>query len=71
MAGPITRLQILTGLPAATRAVLLLRFRDDCSRPEIAEKLGLSERQVRRHLIKGYEYLRLFLKDLSEGSSDA
>lgn len=54
---------VLASAPPAMRAVLLLRFRDDCSQKEIAEKLGMTGRQVKRHLIKGYEYMRLSFKD--------
>lgn len=50
--------KVVAALPPATRAVLILRFRDDLSLKEIIERLGMTERQVRRHLIKGYEYLR-------------
>jgi RNA polymerase sigma factor (sigma-70 family) len=57
--------QILAGIPPATRSVLLLRFRDECSRGEIAEKLGMTERQVRRHLVRGYEHLREYVKELN------
>jgi RNA polymerase sigma factor (sigma-70 family) len=50
--------ETLGGFPAATRAVLLLRFRDEYSYKEIADRLSLTERQVRRHLTRGYEQLR-------------
>lgn len=57
--------KVLAHAPPAMRSVLLLRFRDDCSQKEIVEKLGMTDRQVRRHLIKGYEYLRESFKDLN------
>jgi RNA polymerase sigma factor (sigma-70 family) len=41
-----------------TRAVLLLRFRDNRKCTEIARELQLTDRQVRRHLTRGYERLR-------------
>jgi RNA polymerase sigma factor (sigma-70 family) len=50
--------ETLRDFPAVTRAVLLLRFRDEYSYKEIAAKLSLTERQVRRHLTRGYEQLR-------------
>jgi len=50
--------ELLARVSPAMRAVLLLRFRDDYSHKEIAQALGLTLRQVRRHLIRGYEYLR-------------
>jgi RNA polymerase sigma factor (sigma-70 family) len=50
--------QVLAHIPTVTRAVLLLRFRDGLTRKQISEALAITERQTRRHLIKGYEYLR-------------
>lgn len=50
--------ETLDGFPAVTRAVLLLRFREEYSYKEIADHLSLTERQVRRHLTRGYEQLR-------------
>lgn len=44
------------------RATLLLRLRDDQSSSEIAEKLGLTDRQVKRYLARGYEHLRVILE---------
>ena len=55
--------EILGGFSALTRAVLLLRFRDEFSYKEIADKMSLTERQVRRHLARGYERLRETLED--------
>ena len=63
--------QILAAVPVATRSVLLLRFRDGCTRPEIVARLGMTERQVRRHMIRGYEHLREFLKELNGVNLDA
>jgi RNA polymerase sigma-70 factor (ECF subfamily) len=57
--------QILSGATPAVRSVVLLRFRDGRSRKDIAEELAMTERQVRRHLIRGYEYLRGFLQELN------
>ncbi len=45
-----------------TRAVLLLRFRDEFSYKEIADRLALTDRQVRRHLTRGYDQLRKTLE---------
>lgn len=50
--------ETLAGFSAVTRAILLLRFRDEYSYKEIADQLSLTERQVRRHLTRGYEQLR-------------
>jgi len=44
------------------RAVLLLRLRDDRPCREIAQQLGLTERQVKRHLKRGYDHLRARLE---------
>jgi len=54
--------ETLSGFSAVTRAVLLLRFRDELSHREIAGRLSLTERQVRRHLARGYERLRQILE---------
>ena len=45
------------------RAVLLLRLRDERSCKEIAEELGLTLRQVRRYLARGYVRLRAELEN--------
>lgn len=50
--------QVLRELPLVTRAVLQLRFREGMTRKQIGEVLALTERQTRRHLIKGYEQVR-------------
>jgi RNA polymerase sigma-70 factor (ECF subfamily) len=50
--------QVLADLPPLTRAVVLLRFRDNVSCKDIAEQLQLTDRQVRRHLTRAYEQLR-------------
>jgi RNA polymerase sigma factor (sigma-70 family) len=54
--------QALATLPAAMRAVLLLKLRDDRSSKEIARVLELTDRQVKRHLARGYERLRQALQ---------
>jgi RNA polymerase sigma factor (sigma-70 family) len=50
--------ETLSDFPAVTRAVLLLRFRDEFTYKEIADQMSLTVRQVRRHLARGYEQLR-------------
>jgi RNA polymerase sigma factor (sigma-70 family) len=50
--------QALQDMPPMTRAVLLLRFRENRPCKDIARELELTERQVRRHLTRGYERLR-------------
>ena len=44
------------------RAVLLLRLRDDRLPGDIAQELGLTDRQVKRHLARGYDHLRARLE---------
>lgn len=56
--------KVLATLSPGTRAVLTLRFRDELSAKEIIEQLGMTERQVRRHLIKGYERMRQCFAEL-------
>ncbi len=51
--------QALQDIPPMTRAVLLLRFRENRRCRDIARDLELTERQVRRHLTRGYERLRI------------
>lgn len=41
-----------------TRAVVVLRFREERRCEDIGRELGLTDRQVRRHLTRGYEHLR-------------
>lgn len=52
----------LAALSPMTRAVLLLRLRDERSHAEIAREMGISVRQVRRHLDRGYERLRITME---------
>jgi len=48
----------LENMPALTRTVVLLKYREDFQCRQIAQKLELTERQVRRHLTRGFEQLR-------------
>jgi RNA polymerase sigma factor (sigma-70 family) len=50
--------RVLLELSALTRAVLVLRFRDSLPCKDIASRLQLTDRQVRRHLTRAYEQLR-------------
>jgi DNA-directed RNA polymerase specialized sigma24 family protein len=45
------------------RAAVLLRLRDEHSYKQVAQELGLTLRQVRRYLARGYERLRSALED--------
>lgn len=48
----------LASVSPLMRAVLLLRLRDERSSKDIARDLDITERQVKRHLARGYEKLR-------------
>lgn len=50
--------EVLSTFSPQTRAVLVLRLRDGCARKEIAQALEMTERQVKRHLARGYDRLR-------------
>ena len=54
--GPL--MAALGALPAAQRAVLVLRFTDDLSIEEIAQALGIPEGTVKSRLSRGTETLR-------------
>jgi RNA polymerase sigma factor (sigma-70 family) len=55
--------EALGQVSAMMRAVLLLRLRDERPYREIAEELGITDRQVKRYLARGYECLRRTLAD--------
>jgi RNA polymerase sigma factor (sigma-70 family) len=50
--------QALAQIPSMTRAVLILKFRENFQCKQIATQLNLTDRQVRRHLTRGFEQLR-------------
>lgn len=50
-------------LPATYRAVLMLRVSDGLTHHEVAERLGISPRMVKRYLIKAYARMRERLGD--------
>ena len=52
---------VLERLPALTRAVILMRLRDGTAYKEIASTIGITDRQVKRHLARGYVRLRIAL----------
>lgn len=53
----------IDALPPLTRAVMLLKYRDNRSCKDIATQLELTDRQVRRHITRGLEQLRGELVD--------
>lgn len=50
--------ETLCAVSPVMRAVLLLRLRDERPCKEIAQELGMTDRQVKRYLARGYERLR-------------
>lgn len=54
--------EALGQLPPLTRAVLLMRLRDDTAYKDIAHVIGITDRQVKRHLARGYDCLRKALE---------
>ena len=54
----------LDAMSPAMRAVVLLRLRDEEAYKEIARRLEMSERQVKRYLARGYDCLRQSLEGL-------
>jgi RNA polymerase sigma factor (sigma-70 family) len=54
--------QALATASPMMRAVLLLRLRDERSCAQIAQELGITLRQVRRYLVRGYERLHKALE---------
>lgn len=54
--------QALQEVSPVVRAVLLLRLRDDWPPQQIAQQLGLTDRQVKRYLARGYDHLRARLE---------
>ncbi len=53
----------LQDMSAPMRATVMLRLRDHHSNRDIEQELGLSSRQVRRYLARGYERLRAALEE--------
>ena len=56
--------QAIDSLPPVPRAALALQAREDLSHEEIAQRLGISRRAVRKAITRGHELLRAALKDL-------
>lgn len=56
--------QELQALPAMCQAVLMLRAQSEFDNQQIAERLGISRRMVKRHLELGYALLRTRLSRL-------
>jgi RNA polymerase sigma-70 factor (ECF subfamily) len=56
-------LQAIASLPKQTRCVFLLRKIDELSYADIAQKLGISEKTVQRHLVKAMLHCHKRLHD--------
>lgn len=54
--------EVLATVTPMMRAVLLMRLRDERPYREIAQALGITDRQVKRYLVKGYGRLRQTLE---------
>lgn len=54
----------LNRLPQAHRVAVVLKGKHGMSHKEIAERLGVSERMVKRYVIKGYARMRDYLAEL-------
>lgn len=60
--------ELLGSLPMRQRAVLVLRFYEDCTDAEIADLLHCREATVRSHASKGLARLRLILDPQAQGA---
>ena len=49
---------LLAGLPARTRAVLLMQYRDGLTYRQIAERMGVSPHMVKKHVVRGLAVCR-------------
>jgi RNA polymerase sigma factor (sigma-70 family) len=56
--------QALEALPPMYRAAIVLRTQEGMNYREVAERLGVTERMVKRYIVKGYARLR---DSLAEG----
>lgn len=54
----------LDRLPSAQRSAVVLKTRHGMTHKAIAEHLGVSERMVKRYIVKGYARLRDYLAEL-------
>jgi RNA polymerase sigma factor (sigma-70 family) len=54
--------QALAEVSPMMRAALVLRLRDERSYKDIAQDLGITDRQVKRYLARGYDRLRAALE---------
>jgi len=66
----VTLSALLTELPTRQRAVLVLRFYQDLSVPQIAEELGIPEGTVKSQLSRGLATMRTRLGDPSDESGE-
>lgn len=57
----------LEDLPPVMRQVLVLHCRDDMTYEQIAERLGMTRRMVKRYVAKGYAEMRVRMAPVLEG----
>ncbi|MDQ1094093.1 RNA polymerase sigma factor (sigma-70 family) [Xanthomonas sacchari] len=57
---------LLADLPARTRAVLVMQYRDGLSYKQIAERMGVSPHMVKKHVVRGLSACRRALADRGE-----
>ncbi|MBL8257554.1 MAG: sigma-70 family RNA polymerase sigma factor [Pseudoxanthomonas mexicana] len=54
---------LLAGLPARTRAVLVMQYRDGLTYRQIAERMGVSSHMVKKHVVRGLAVCRRAVGD--------
>ncbi len=55
---------LLAGLPARTRAVLVMQYRDGLTYRQIAERMGVSPHMVKKHVVRGLAVCRRAVGDV-------
>jgi RNA polymerase sigma factor (sigma-70 family) len=58
-----TLFRAIEALPPVPRAALALQAREDLSHEQIAQRLGISRRALRKAITRGHELLRVALED--------
>lgn len=54
---------LLAGLPARTRAVLVMQYRDGLTYRQIADRMGVSPHMVKKHVVRGLAVCRRAVGD--------
>lgn len=58
--------EVLAGLPERTRAVLVMQHRDGLSYRQIADRLGISQHMVKKHVVRGLSLCRQAQREAEE-----